>query len=78
MPDVTWIPVDETPPKTGYYFASGIDQYAGREVFVAWAWAKDGYLMGWYAGMWSGQYPDDAITHYAVIEFPEPPEVNDA
>ena len=67
MPDVTWHPVDETPPRADEYW---VKQAARTETIIGL----------WMQGLWFYPYghPMKGVTHYAEIELPEPPEEQNA
>jgi hypothetical protein len=67
MPDVTWFPVDETPPEPDEYWVRWI------------ALGQEKVAVGVYDanGCWTtsdGWGITHLITHYAKIIYPEPPE----
>ncbi len=66
MPDVTWHPVDETPPEHGFYWVCGNNrrpqpgQWRGPLRSPYWMDCLGCTLLG--------------VTHWAPMEFPAPPE----
>lgn len=67
MPDVTWIPVDEKPPRADEYWVwDGIRHH--RPQVADWSPS---------VSMWLDPRDDgviEGVTHYAEITYPEPPE----
>ena len=76
MPDVTWHPVSETPPRGGRYWAN----IAGQWADVTDGIGQEGVCTAdWYERerRWKDEYGDDVtqqVTHWAHIVYPEPPE----
>ena len=71
MPDVTWIPVDETPCGQWARFVSVEDEEDWLPIVkLGWPRFPEGNL--WWVD--ENGTKIEGVTHYAEITYPEPPE----
>ena len=78
MPDVTWIPASEIeslPAQKLVFIYVAKQGYYSCGVAVGEAWFSDEHTVShWLDAYYQEVIPSDAVTHYAYIVYPEPPE----